>query len=263
MTPSLTVERRDGVTTVSINRPHVRNAVDEPTMLALRDAIERCETDGTRAIVITGAGGSFSSGTDISIATQPGVTPDRIFHILTESYGPAVLAIRNSSWPVIAAVDGMAAGLGCDLALACDLRIVSDRGAFAELFIRVGLVPDGGGTWSLPRIVGLGRALELMWTGRTVQADEAVTIGLANAKFSAESFDDNVRRYAATIAAQAPLALTLGKRAVYADLDATFAESLRREAELQREIFSSEDGFEGFRAFMEKRNPQWRGNVET
>lgn len=259
MTDTLLTSRHDGVTTFAINRPQVRNAVDAPTMIALREGIEACETDGTRVIVITGAGGSFSSGTDISVALQPGVTPDDAYRTLTEAYAPTLLAIKASSWPVIAAVDGMAAGLGCDLALACDLRIVSDRGAFAELFIRVGLVPDGGGTWSLPRIVGLGRALELMWTGRTVAADEALTIGLANARLATETFADEVQRYAAQLAQQAPLALKRGKQAMLASLESSFAEALQREAAHQRAIFASEDGWEGFRAFAEKRKPNWHG----
>jgi 2-(1,2-epoxy-1,2-dihydrophenyl)acetyl-CoA isomerase len=198
MPDSLLVNRDAGVTTFTINRPQVRNAVDGPTMTALRAGIEACETDGTRVIVITGAGGAFSSGTDIAVA-------------------------------------------------------------FAELFIRVGLVPDGGGTWSLPRLIGTGRALELMWTGRTVAATEALHIGLANAVLPTETFADAVQQYAARIAQQAPLALQAGKRAVYSNLDSTFAEALEREAEYQRQIFGSEDGFEGFRAFAEKRPPVWKG----
>jgi 2-(1,2-epoxy-1,2-dihydrophenyl)acetyl-CoA isomerase len=259
MTETLLTSHVDGVTTFTINRPQVRNAVDGPTMIALREGIKACENDGTRVIVITGAAGAFSSGTDIGVAVQSGISPDDIFDMLTETYGPTLRAIRESSWPVIAAVDGMAAGLGCDIALACDLRLVSQRGAFAELFIRVGLVPDGGGTWTLPRLIGVGRALELMWTGRTVDATEAVQIGLANVCLATETFADDVQQYATRIAQQAPLALTRGKRAVYADLDGSFDEALLREAEYQREIFSSEDGLEGFRAFMEKRKPMWKG----
>jgi len=259
MTQSLLMTQHDGVTTFTINRPTVRNAVDAPTMIALREGIEACENDGTRVIVITGANGAFSSGTDIGVALQPRNTPDDIYTTLTESYGPTLLAIRNASWPVIAAVDGMAAGLGCDLALACDLRLISTRGAFAELFIKVGLVPDGGGTYTLPRLIGIGRALELMWSGRTVDAEEAVRIGLANAVLPTETFMDEVQRYAAQLAQQAPLALKHGKRTMLADLDGTFAEALDREARAQREIFASEDGWEGFRAFAEKRKPEWKG----
>ena len=259
MSETLLSNRRDGVTTFTINRPAVRNAVDAPTMIELREGIVACEHDGTRVIVITGAGGSFSSGTDISVALQPGASPDLAYQVLTEAYGPTLLAIRASSWPVLAAVDGMAAGLGCDIALACDLRLLSERGAFAELFIRVGLVPDGGGTWSLPRIVGLGRALELMWSGRIVEAEEALRIGLANQCFGSASFADDVQAYAARLAQQAPLALTKGKRAMLAAQEGTFADALQREAAAQREIFASEDGWEGFRAFAEKRKPAWKG----
>jgi 2-(1,2-epoxy-1,2-dihydrophenyl)acetyl-CoA isomerase len=257
MTDTLLRAEQNGVTTFTLNRPTTRNALNADVMHALREGVEACAGDGTGVIVITGAGGAFSSGADIAAALGSDPSADAAYALLTEVYGPTLLAIRNSPLPVIAAVDGVAAGLGCDLALACDLRLVSERGAFAELFIRVGLVPDGGGTYHLPRLVGVGRALELMWTGRTVAADEAVQIGLANVRFSSEMFAEDVQQYAAKLAGQAPHALTRGKRAVYAALDGTFEDALRREAELQREIFNSPNGWEGFRAFVEKRPPRW------
>jgi 2-(1,2-epoxy-1,2-dihydrophenyl)acetyl-CoA isomerase len=260
MADTLLKAQQDGVTTLLFNRPQVRNALDAEIMSELREQVEACQGDGTRVIVIGGAGGAFSSGANIAAALQSDATADAAYRILTEVYGPTLLAIRNSPLPVIAAMDGVAAGLGCDLALACDLRLLSERGAFAELFIRVGLVPDGGGTYHLPRLVGVGRALELMWTGRTVGADEAVQIGLANVRFPVETFVEDVQQYAAKIAGQAPLALTRGKRAVYAAQDGSFEEALQREAELQHEIFRSEDGWEGFRAFAEKRPPRWEGH---
>jgi 2-(1,2-epoxy-1,2-dihydrophenyl)acetyl-CoA isomerase len=179
--------------------------------------------------------------------------------MLSEVYHPALLAIHEAPCPIIAAVDGVAAGIGCDIALACDIRLVSERARFAELFIRVGLLPDGGGTWTLPRIVGMGRALELMYSGAALPADEALAIGLANKVFPIERFANEVAAYAAHLAEQAPLALARIRRAVYAAQDSTFAESLAREAALQHEIFASEDGFEGFRAFLEKRKPVWKG----
>jgi len=258
MTDTLLRAEQDRVTTFTLNRPATRNALNADVMHALREGVEACASDGTRVIVITGAGGAFSSGADIAAALGSNPSADAAYALLTEVYGPTLLAIRNSPLPVLAAVDGVAAGLGCDLALACDLRLVSERGAFAELFIRVGLVPDGGGTYHLPRLIGVGRALELMWTGRTVSADEAVAIGLANTRFSAETFAQDVQGYAAKIAGQAPHAVTRGKHAVYAALDGTFAQALRREAELQREIFNSPNGWEGFRAFVEKRPPSWK-----
>ena len=138
-------------------------------------------------------------------------------------------------------------------------RGLAARAQFAELFIRVGLIPDGGGTWMLPRLIGMGRALELMYTGASVPADEARAIGLASYVFPTEQFATEVAAYAARLAAQAPLALTRIRRAVRTAQESTFADALAHEAELQREILGSADGFEGFRAFLEKRKPVWRG----
>ncbi len=260
-TETLLIDRQDAIVTLTINRPKVRNALDVATVRALGQAIQTCdESSGVRVIIVTGAGGSFSSGADIAAASQPGVTPGTVYAMLTSGYAPALQAIRACPWPVIAAVDGMAAGIGCDLALACDLRLVSDRAAFTELFIRVGLIPDGGGTYLLPRLIGLGKALEMMFTGETVPAAEALAIGLANKVYPAATFSDEVRAYAQKLAQQAPLALIRGKRAMLAALsDSSYAEAMAREAKFQREIFESEDGFEGFRAFLEKRPPHWKG----
>ncbi len=178
MPDSLLTNTHNGVVTLTINRPQVRNAVDAATMIALRQHMEQFSAEpDTRVFVITGAEGAFSSGADIQAAMASGVTPLEAQNILTEAYGPAIRGIRACPWPVIAAVDGFAAGIGCDLALACDIRLLSERGKLAELFIRVGLIPDGGGTYLLPRLVGVGKAFEMMVTGETVAAPEALTIG--------------------------------------------------------------------------------------
>lgn len=261
MTEKLLISFEDGVTTLTINRPEVRNAVDPETMTAIREALEAANDDGqTRCVVLTGAPGAFCSGADIQSAMSSGATPDDTYRVLSECYGPTQLAIRDCNWPVIAAVDGYAAGLGCDIALRCDMRLASENGLFAELFIRVGLIPDGGGTYMLPRLVGIGRAMEMMFTGKKIEAQEALRIGLANAVFPVETFQADVMGYAKTIAAQAPLALIRGKKAMLASLEGgSYADALAREASYQREIFSSEDGFEGFAAFLKKRPPQWKG----
>lgn len=259
MTSSIIVERRAAVTIITINRPEVRNAVDEATMVAIRTALAACETDGTRCIVLTGAGGAFSSGADLKAAVAQGVSPDQTFHLLTEVYGPTLKAIRSASWPVIAAVDGYAAGIGCDMALACDLRLASERAKFAELFIRIGLIPDGGGTYLLPRLVGTGRALEMIFTGADVDADEAYRIGLANHVYPVDTFSEVVLSFATRISQQSPGALRRGKRALLAALDSSYEAALAREAEFQREILSGPDGAEGFLAFVEKRPPAWKG----
>src|SRR4051812_48134294 len=180
MTQTVLIDHHEAVTILTLNRPEVRNAVDDLTMDALRAALLTCEDDGTHCVVITGAGGAFSSGADLKKAMTEAYTPDDSYRMLTDHYGPTLKAIRACSWPVIAAVDGYAAGIGCDMALACDIRLVSERGKFAELFIRLGLVPDGGGTYLLPRLIGIGRALEMVFTGADVDAQEAYRIGLAN-----------------------------------------------------------------------------------
>jgi 2-(1,2-epoxy-1,2-dihydrophenyl)acetyl-CoA isomerase len=257
MSAILLHERIEGVTLLTLNRPEVRNALNNPIVDTLRDAVLACESDGTRCIVITGAGGAFSSGADLKQAV--GSSPDDVFSILTEHYAPCQTAIRGAPMPVIAAVDGYAAGFGCDLACACDLRLASERARFAELFIRVGLIPDGGGTYLLPRIVGLGRALEMMMTGMDVSAEDAYRIGLANRVFPVESFREQVVEYALNISRQSPGALRRGKAAMLASLESSFADAMRREAENQRAILQSPDGLEGFLAFLEKRPPVWKG----
>ncbi len=257
MSEMLLVERHAEVTLITLNRPEVRNALNAEIVDALRAALGTCETDGTRCIVITGAGGAFSSGADLRQAV--GKTPDEVFQVLTDHYAPALKAIRASSWPVIAAVDGYAAGIGCDLACVCDIRLASARAKFAELFIRIGLIPDGGGTYLLPRLVGLGRAFEMMLTGADIDAEDAVRIGLASRVFPVETFLDDVMAYAAAIGQKSPNALRRGKAAMLAALDSSYTDALAREAAYQREILMSEDGLEGFSAFLEKRPPVWKG----
>lgn len=260
MTDKVLTAKADGVLTIIINRPQVRNAVDAETMTALRRVLEEAAQDSeTRVIIMGGAGGHFCAGADIQDAVMQGITPESVYETLTEIYAPALLAIRNAPQPVIAAVDGYAAGLGCDIALRCDMRLVTARAVFAELFIRVGLIPDGGGTYMLPRLVGLGRAMDMIFTGRDVTAHEALDLGLATRLYPAENFEREVHIFARELASQAPLALQRGKRAILAALEGSYEDALRREASLQREIFGSADGQEGFLAFVEKRKPQWKG----
>lgn len=256
MSEELLARREGAVLTITINRPRVRNAINVAVMNQLRSHIEGCDED-TRVIVITGADGAFCSGAEILPETVENLDADAAARILGDSYHPALKAIHAAPCPVIAAVDGMAAGFGCDLALACDLRIVSERAQFAELFVRVGLIPDGGGTWTLPRLIGMGRALELFYTGTPVAAAEAVRIGMANRIVASTAFEAEVAAFANKLAEQAPHAMRRIRQAVYAAQDMSFQQALEQEARLQGEIFGREDGAEGFRAFLEKRAPRW------
>lgn len=260
MTDRLLTERNGGVVTLTVNRPEVRNALDMETAQALHEAVQSAAAHpDTRVIILTGAGGAFGSGADIRAAMQTTITPTEAHRILTEAYAPLIQGVYHCAWPVIAAVDGVAAGISCDLALACDMRLVSTRGAFAELFVRLGLIPDGGGTYLLPRLVGLGRALEIMLTGDRIEAEQAVAIGLANRMIPTETFMQEVAEFAARIAGQSPQALMLGKRAMKAALeDRALTDAMNREAALQKSILESPDGFEGFLSFIQKRPPQWK-----
>lgn len=254
----LLIERVGRVTVLTLNKPEVRNALDAELPKQLREALLTAAEDGARCVVLTGAGGAFSSGADIKKAMSDGWSLEAARAILVESYHPALKAIRETPFPVIAAVDGYAAGIGCDFALTCDLRLVSERGRFAELFAKVGLIPDGGGTYLLPRLIGLGRAMELMFTGRDVLADEAVQIGMANVKLPTEGFMEAVLEYAQTIAKKSPHALRGGKAAMLAALESSYSDALAREAETQMSIFAQPDGLEGFMAFVQKREPNWQ-----
>lgn len=263
MTPHLLVHQQDAVTTLTFNAPEVRNAIDYEIMVALREQIEACATDGTRVIILTGAATpegapAFCSGLNIKKALAEGMSSDAVFAGLTEALHPAVAAIRAAPMPVIAAIDGYAAGFGCDIALNCDFRLVTDRARFGELFVRMGLIPDGGGTYLLPRLIGLGRAMEMMMTGRDVLAEEAHRIGLASQVIPHENFMEAVNAFAQQLATLSPEALRRGKQAMIAALDSDYTSALRREAENQRDILTSENGLEGFLAFMQKRPPVWK-----
>ncbi len=259
MSENVCVKRENKISWLTINRPEVKNAVDAETMVKLREEIEASEKDGSRVIVISGSEGSFSSGADIKAAFAVKVSPQDAYQIMMDAYSPTLLAIKNSPLPILAAIDGIAAGIGLNLALACDLRLASERAQFSEIFIHVGLIPDGGGSYTLPRLVGLGRAMELAMLGDTIDAHRALEIGLINRVYPNVDFQSSVGKFAVQLAQQAPVALARMKKAFWGGLGGSFEEALTREAELQKEIFLSEDGFEGFRAFLEKRPPKWKG----
>jgi enoyl-CoA hydratase/carnithine racemase len=259
MTHGLRSEDRGAVRTLTLDRPDTRNGltvdVTRGISAALRDLPETI-----RAIVVTGANGAFCSGLDLKDAMRRGIqSGPELERGLREDFHGAIKSIVECDRPTIAAVDGAAAGFGCDLALACDLRVVSDRGFFGEIFVKRGLMPDGGGTWLLPRIVGMGRALELLLTGDLVRADEAYRIGLANRVVPLAEFPAAVDALADRLAAGPPLVHRLVKQSVYAGLSGDLATALEREATGQLQLMGSEDFREGIIAFLQKRDPSFRG----
>lgn len=255
----LELDDRDAVRTVTIVRPQSRNALTTELCDRIAAAVRNLPGD-VRAIVVTGAQGAFCSGLDLKDAMQRGITSGPALERgLRESFHGVIRALVESDRPTIALVDGAAAGFGCDLALACDLRVVSDRGVFGEIFVKRGLMPDGGGTWHLPRIVGLGRALEMMLTGELVRADEALRIGLANRVVPHAEIHARTHELATAIAAGPPLVHRAVKRAVYAGLDGDLTAALDREATGQLQLLGSRDFGEGVAAFLQKRPPKFEG----
>ena len=251
----------DGVAWITLNRPDRLNAFAGDMRDRLHDALEGAATDpGVRVIVVTGAGRGFCTGADVEVMSdllQRG--DDATFETLVQAGLRVIQRLRSIQQPVIAAVNGPAAGAGASLALACDFRIASERGSIGITFNRIGLHPDWGATWTLPRLVGPGRAAELVMTGRMVEAREAERIGLFDRVFAEDWFEDEVRKTAKELAAKPPLALRLAKRTLAASLASDLDSMLAAEGERQMLCFRSADAKEGITAFNEKRKPAFRG----
>ena len=258
-TTDLHVEDHHAVRTITIDRPASKNGITPDVAARLCAAITDAPA-AIRALVLAGAHGAFCSGLDLKDAMQRGVTsgPDLEKQMRAHFHG-AIRALVDSPRPTIAAVDGPAVGFGCDLALACDLRVVSERAVFGEVFVKRGLMPDGGGTFWLPRLVGLGRALELAYTGELVDAVRAERIGLANRIVASAELAAHVAELAARLAEGPPLALRAIKRAMHGSLDGSLDDALDREATGQMQLLASRDFAEGVAAFLTKRPPRFKG----
>lgn len=247
----------DGVATVTLNRPEAMNAFGEGMRELLLETLQGFATDrSVRCVVLTGAGRAFSAGGDIAnmAALQDGNDASPIAHRIAVA-GEVTGLIRALPQPVIAAINGAAAGGGMNLALACDMRLGSDKALFAQSFVKIGLVPDWGGFGFLTRIVGTAKAMELMMTGARVGAEEALRLGLLNHVYPLAAFADEVAAFAKLLADSPPEALAAIKRGVYLGADGSPADVVDYEVEVQAPLFLSADSREGMRAFLEKRPP--------
>ncbi|HLY22622.1 MAG TPA: enoyl-CoA hydratase-related protein [bacterium] len=257
MYETVLTEDREGVRVITLNRPDVLNAFDAKLGEELLDALAKADGDAqVRCVVLTGAGRAFCSGADLRGHT-PGETS--LGALLRARYNRIILRLRTTEKPVVAAVNGVAAGAGCNLALAADLRVASDRASFIEVFTRVGLIPDSGGTWLLPRFVGVGRALEMMFFAEPVDAAASERLGLVNRVVPADDLMPRALEWAARLAQGPTRAYGLIKRGVDRALALDLRGALEYEAYLQEIAGRSEDHREGVAAFLAKRAPAYVG----
>ncbi len=251
----------DGVARITLNRPERRNAFVGRMRDDLHDALARAEEDAAaRVVVVTGAGAGFCSGADVDVMSDLLARgDDETFAGLVEAGMRAVRRLHSLSKPTVAAVNGAAAGAGASLALACDVRIAAAGASIGVTFNRIGLHPDWGATYFLPRLVGPGRAAELVFSGRMVESWEAERLGIFERVVPDAEFEGAVAEYAAALATRAPLAIRAAKRSLAASLESDLETVLRAECEAQLACFRSADVREGIAAFREKRPAVFTG----
>ncbi len=257
MTEAVHVEDRGAVRWITLDRPETRNALSPDVLAAAIGAVQ--SASDARVIVLRGANGAFCSGADLrhAMANAQELMSDVDAHL--GRFQALVRAVLAAPQPVIASVDGAAYGFGADLALACDLRVISSRAYFQEGFVRIGLIPDGGGTWMLPRLVGLSKAMELAMLGERVDAATAERLGLAAKVVAPEELEAVTTAMAERLAGGPPMALQRIKRLMREGMAKSFGEAFADEGQAQLECLRSEDFLEGVMAFFEKRPADFKG----
>ena len=248
-----------GVATITFNRPEVMNAFSDDMRADLLGHLERIGGDpSVRCVVLTGAGAAFCAGGDVASMAKLQDDNDRQVVEGRMQVGSQVMQlIRRLPQPVIAAINGAAAGGGLNLALGCDLRLASEDAIFSQAFVKIGLVPDWGGFHFLPQLVGTAKALELMMTGDRIDAQEALALGLVNQVYPREEFRDRAREFAQRLSEGPEGAIARIKEGVYLGAEQTLVEALSFEYRAQRALFLGDDAREGMRAFVEKRKPRF------
>lgn len=250
---------QNGVATLTLNRPEVFNSFNREMALAFQNELDTCENDtSVRAIVITGSGKAFCAGQDLKEVTTPDLNPG-FKKILEEHYNPIITRIRAIKKPIIAAVNGVAAGAGANIALACDIVIAHEKVSFIQAFSKIGLVPDSAGTFFLPRLIGFGKASALMMLGDKVSATDAEKMGMIYKVTTLEDFQEATDKIAITLAQMPTKALGMTKQLLNESMGNTLKDQLALESKLQIEAASSEDYAEGVAAFVEKRKPNFKG----
>jgi 2-(1,2-epoxy-1,2-dihydrophenyl)acetyl-CoA isomerase len=258
MNASILIRDEGAVRTIVLNRPEVFNSFNREMGAAFQQALDAAAADpAVRCVVITGAGKAFCAGQDLKEVTAPDA-PD-FTEIVEKTYNESVRRIRSMEKPVVCAVNGVAAGAGANIALACDLTVAKASCVFIQAFSKIGLIPDSGGTWMLPRLVGMQRAAALAFFGDKLSAAEAEGMGLIHKAVADESFEEEMAALAARLAAMPTRGLGLTKKAFNEGWNQSLSAHLTRERDLQMEASQTADYAEGVAAFLEKRKPEFTG----
>lgn len=259
MEKSVLIEVKNSVAYIKLNRPAKFNSFNREMALLLQKTLDDCiRNDEVRALVLTGEGKAFCAGQDLGEVTNPDQNPG-FKKILEEHYNPIITRIRNIEKPVIAAVNGVAAGAGANIALACDIVVASERASFIQAFSKIGLIPDSAGTFFLPRLIGFQRASALAMLGDKVDAIEAERMGMIYTYYSSETFDLEVDKLARQLAQMPTKALDFTKKALNKSMQNSLEEQLALESEYQIASAQTLDYKEGVTAFVEKRKPVFKG----
>jgi len=255
MTEKLLVTLNDGIKRITFNRPERRNSVDSETIQSLLAAIKEAANDGSRVVILSGAGESFCAGADLFSTSERDIANYDVTKAIRENVNPTILAMRSLQVPIIARIHGPAVGVGCNYALACDLIVASEQATFGQVFVKIGLMPDGGSTFFLPRLVGYQKAFELMAFGDIIPAQEAKQLNLINRVVPYAELDETVDKLAAKLLRAPGMAIEKIKAGLNHSLQSDLAQALEFEAVNQASCFHSPDFIEGVSAFVEKRRP--------
>ncbi|MBC7776360.1 MAG: enoyl-CoA hydratase/isomerase family protein [Phycisphaerae bacterium] len=254
----ITFSTENSVARITLNRPQVFNSMHHAMRMEILEALDTCERDpAIRAVYITGTGKAFCAGEDLQEVTDP--NGPALAEIISTGYNPIVLKIRHLEKPVVAAVNGVAAGAGANIALACDIAVATESASFTQAFSKIGLIPDSGGTWTLPRLVGFQRATALMMLSDKISATEAANMGMIWKVFPDESFAADSLKLAETLAQMPTRGLALTKQALNQTFNNDFASQTFVEGKLQTMASHTQDYREGVAAFLEKRKPIFKG----
>lgn len=255
---SILFEVRDGIGFITLNRPDKLNAFDREMAMLFQEKLDACADASVRCVLITGAGKGFSAGQDLAEVVDP--KGPGMARILSEHYNPIVTRIRKLEKPVIAAVNGVAAGAGANIALCCDIVVACASASFIQAFSKIGLIPDSGGTHTLPRLIGWQKASALMMLGDKVSAADAERLGMLYKVFPDESFAADALQIAQTLAQMPTKGLAYTKQVLRLSFNNSFEDQLQDEDVFQQRAAATEDFKEGVEAFLEKRKPNFKGN---